>query len=204
MSVAIIDYGMGNLASVNRVLEELGETGIAAATPEDMDRADRIIIPGVGNFTAAMENLRAGGWVEPIRAQVRSGKPLLGICLGMQLLATMGTESGDCEGLDLIPGEVVFLEKLGCNLRVPHVGWNEATPTEYASTLFAGIPPGTDFYFVHSYAFRPTHAEHVQADTPYGIRFASAVAKDNVFGAQFHPEKSSKAGQRILKNFLAA
>jgi glutamine amidotransferase len=156
----------------------------------------------VGSFADGMAHLEERGWTAALRAEVGAGKPLLGICLGMQLLASHGTEGGDTPGLDLVPGAVRRLEALGCALRVPHVGWNAITPAGSGGGLFAAISPGTDFYFVHSYAFVPESAEHVLARTDYGVPVVAAVARGNVFGTQFHPEKSSRAGLRLLRNFL--
>jgi glutamine amidotransferase len=206
MIVSIVDYGMGNLASVQRALLELGATPVVIDDPEQLQQADRIILPGVGSFGDAMELLQGRGWVEAIRAQVLDqGKALLGICLGMQLLAQSGSE-GECDtsGLGLIPGDVVHLSRLGCTLRVPHVGWNAitASPLSPPSPLLAGIPDGTDFYFVHSYAFRTQEPSHLLASTDYDIPVAAVICSGSVFGTQFHPEKSSKAGFRLLKNFL--
>ncbi|WP_028535918.1 imidazole glycerol phosphate synthase subunit HisH [Paludibacterium yongneupense] len=206
MIVSIVDYGMGNLASVQRALLELGATPVVIDAPEQLRESDRIILPGVGSFGDAMDLLQGRGWVDAIHDQVlQHGKPLLGICLGMQLLAQSGNEGGgDTPGLGLIPGEVIHLSELGCTLRVPHVGWNAITSASQLqpSPLLAGIPDGTDFYFVHSYAFRTQQSLHLLASTDYGIPVAAAVGSGLVFGAQFHPEKSSRAGFRLLKNFL--
>jgi glutamine amidotransferase len=203
VKVVIVDYGMCNLGSVYRALAELGAQTVVAEHPESLKEAGRIVLPGVGSFSDGMSHLAAHGWSEEIRRQVtEAGKPLLGICLGMQLLSTSGTEGGTSPGLDLIPGEVVRLDALGCALRIPHVGWNAVTRTDSDLGLFAGIPDGTDFYFVHSYGFRPNRAVDVLAHTDYGIAVAATVGSGHVFGTQFHPEKSSKAGFRLLKNFL--
>lgn len=202
MKVAIVDYGMGNLGSVRRALDELGVDGIIAGHPDQLAAADRLILPGVGSFSDGMAQLAQGGWCEAIRRQtLEFGKPLLGICLGMQLLASRGNEGGLSQGLDLIPGEVSRLDALGCTLRIPHVGWNAISRTG-DDKLFSDIPDGTDFYFVHSYAFRPTREEHALAHTDYGVRVVAAVGAGNILGTQFHPEKSSKAGFRVLRNFL--
>lgn len=202
MKVCIIDYGMGNLGSVRRALIELGVDPIIGTDPAELSNADRIILPGVGSFSDAMSNLVQGGWVDEIRRQVLDlEKPFLGICLGMQLLASRGCEHGDTEGLNLIPGEIVTLNSLGCDLRVPHVGWNQIE-TRNDHKLFAGIPDGTDFYFVHSFAFKPKGEGSVLAITDYGAPIVAAVGRGNVLGAQYHPEKSAKAGFRQLKNFL--
>lgn len=202
MRVAVIDYGVGNLGSVRRALEELGADVVIAAEARTLADANRIVLPGVGAFGAAMERLRVGGWVEALQQQVReAGAPLLGICLGMQLLASASEESGGSAGLGLIAGRVRRLDAFGCTLRIPHVGWNEVrfgsdTP------LFGGIPQDTDFYFVHSYAFEPDDRATVCATTVYGEPLTAAVQQANVFGTQFHPEKSSKAGRQVLRNFL--
>ena len=203
MKVAIIDYSMGNLGSVSRALIELGTQAYIAESPDRLKAADRIVLPGVGSFADGMACLGAGGWTEAIRHQVfEKNKPLLGICLGMQLLASAGTEGGDLPGLGFISGQVVRLDLLGCRLRIPHVGWNSITLSPANHGLFAGIPSGTDFYFVHSYAFRPVREEQVLAYTDYDIPVVAAVGGGHVFGTQFHPEKSSRSGFRVLRNFL--
>lgn len=204
MKVAVIDYGLGNLGSVRRAVAELGAEPRLAAQPKDLAAADRIILPGVGSFADGMSLLRERGWVGALREEASKGKPVLGICLGMQLLASRGTEAGDTQGLGLIPGEVVGLESLGCELRIPHVGWNSVTVHEPPCGILRGIPSGTDFYFVHSYVFAPHAATDVVATTSYGVPVTAAVGRGNVMGTQFHPEKSSKAGFRVLRNFLDA
>ena len=202
MKVAVIDYGMGNLGSVRRALTELGADAFIAGQPDQLAAAERIILPGVGSFSDAMSSLNNRGWSDQIRHQALvSGKPLLGICLGMQLLASSGSEGGNTLGLGLIPGATVHLDTLGCTLRIPHVGWNAITPCGEPA-LFAGIPAGTDFYFVHSYTLRPDNSSHALATADYGIQVIAAVGSGNIFGTQFHPEKSSRAGFRLLKNFL--
>lgn len=206
MKVAIVDYGMGNLASVRRALTELGATAVIAADPARLAAVDRIVLPGVGSFADGMAQLQSGGWVDAIQRQVHEqGKPLLGICLGMQMLAQRGSEGGDTPGLGLIPGEVRHLGELGCTLRVPHVGWNSISRSSStpAPALLAGLADGTDFYFVHSYVFKPTHATHLLAEAEYGLPLAAVVGSGHVLGTQFHPEKSSKAGFRLLQNFLS-
>jgi glutamine amidotransferase len=202
MKIGIVNYGSGNLASVRRTLEELGATPYVANSPSDLGYVDRIIIPGVGAFPIAMKNLREQGWIEALRYHVLDLHcPLLGICLGMQLLATNGEEGGRTEGLGLIAGTVRRLDFLGSTLRIPHAGWNEVAHTG-DDPLFTAIPQQSDFYFVHSFAFSPTHLESVIATTDYGVSIVVAVRHQNVWGVQFHPEKSSKAGRRLIKNFL--
>jgi len=202
--VAIIDYGMGNLGSVARALEELGADPFIAEQPQALRSAERLILPGVGAFGEAMSRLNGGHWSAAIKDEVGSGKPLLGICLGMQLLASSSTENGLNEGLNLIPGHVQRLDELGCGERIPHVGWNAAKLTLRAGLLFDAVPEGTDFYFVHSFALRAEREDDVLATVEYGVPLVAAVARGHVYGTQFHPEKSSKAGFRILKNFLGA
>lgn len=203
MKVVIIDYGMGNLASVRRAFEECGADAELCDHPDRLADADRIVLPGVGAFGDGMANLRDRGWMPAIRQALENPRvAMLGICLGMQLLATRGYEGGETAGLDLIPGEVKRLEPKSREIRVPHVGWNEVRPGT-AQPLFAGIPAGTDFYFVHSFHLIPTQENSTIARTPYCGEFTSAVGRNNVFGVQFHPEKSSRPGFRLLKNFLA-
>ena len=203
MKVAVIDYGMGNLGSVRRALTELGSDSFVVTDPEQLGEAHRIVLPGVGSFADGMAHLAKQGWIAEIQQQVvEIGKPFLGICLGMQLLATRGTEGGITPGLGLIDGEVVRIDTLGCMLRIPHVGWN-AIKLNTPSGLFAGVPAGTDFYFVHSYAFQPADMSHALAFTDYGIPIVAAIGVKNIFGTQFHPEKSSKAGFHVLRNFLS-
>jgi glutamine amidotransferase len=202
MKVGIVSYGMGNLGSVRRALEDLGVAPFVAEHPAALFEANRIVLPGVGAFAEGMAHLRAAGWVDALRHQVREGgKPLLGICLGMQLLADDGDEGGATAGLALVPGRVRRLDALGCTLRIPHVGWNEVAFAP-EDPLFRGVAQQTDFYFVHSYAFAPTRAGDVSGTTEYGVRVAAAVRAGNVFGVQFHPEKSSRAGRLLLRNFL--
>jgi len=204
MKVAIVDYGMGNLGSVRRALDELNARTEIISDPKSLAAADRIILPGVGSFSDGMASLQQGGWVEALREQVLTrGKPLLGICLGMQLLSSQGCEGASTAvpGLNLIPGTVKHLATLGCSLRIPHVGWNSATLVGNPA-LFAGIPDQTDFYFVHSFAFVATNPEHVIATVDYSTPVAAAIRSGSALGTQFHPEKSSKAGFRLLRNFL--
>lgn len=203
MKVAIINYGMGNLSSVRRAFEELGADPIIANHPSSLYEVNRVVLPGVGAFAEGMVHLRHGGWIDALNDVVTAqGKPLLGICLGMQMLATAGDEGGLTQGLGMIPGQVRRLEHLGCKLRIPHVGWNEVR-YQKNDVLFEGIPDASDFYFVHSYAFVPQVDENLIAIVPYGGDVAAVVRRDHVFGCQFHPEKSSKAGRQLLKNFLS-
>ena len=193
---------MGNLGSVRRAFIEVGADPVVAEKPEELQAADRIILPGVGNFADGMRNLNEGGWVQEIQEHVRRSRPLLGICLGMQLLGNYGTEGGGCAGLGLISGEVGKIDALGCKLRIPHSGWNNIELIGKSEELFRGIRSGTDFYFVHSFAFLPTKLENILATVDYGVPLAAAISNGCVFGTQFHPEKSSKSGLRLLQNFI--
>jgi len=188
--IAIVDLGIGNLANVRKALG-----GVITNDPYEIDRAEKIVLPGVGNFGAVMERL------EPLRGvildTINEGKPFLGICLGMQLLFEESEESPGSRGLGVFEGKVVRFR----GVRTPHIGWNQVFPSKECP-LFEGIKEGAYFYFVHSYYVNPRDEEVVAAKTDYeSMVFTSAVCKDNVFGVQFHPEKSSKNGLRLLKNF---
>jgi glutamine amidotransferase len=209
MKVGILDYGVGNLGSVGRALEALRVTPVLVDRPVDVHGNDCLILPGVGNFADCKRILDRDGWSDAIRSEVLAySRPLLGVCVGMQLLAdssTEGAEGQDCVcGLGLVPGKVEHLRTLGCELRVPHVGWNSVTCSVAADSLFDAIPDGTDFYFVHSYAFVPCDPADVIASTEYGVPIVAAVRRGRVWGTQFHPEKSSRAGFRLLRNFVGA
>ena len=199
--VAVIDYGVCNLDSVRRALEECGATVEVSGDPAALARADRILLPGVGAFPVAMRHLIDRGLDEALVREAKAGAPLLGICLGMQLLATTGLEAGRTDGLDLVPATVERLKPTETERRIPHVGWNEVDPVEH-HPLFAGIEPGTDFYFVHSFHLRCADEASVAATTPYMGTFTSAVSRDTVHGVQFHPEKSQTAGFALIRNFL--
>jgi imidazole glycerol-phosphate synthase subunit HisH len=211
MKVGLINYGVGNLGSVYRALEDLRVSPSIVDRAVDLHAMDCFILPGVGSFKDCSELLIREGWKAAIQDEIHTyNKALLGICLGMQLLATQGDEGcaeGEfSEGLDLIPGQVKHLSKLNCAEKLPHVGWNDVTPCRMESgsnsTLFYQIPAGTDFYFVHSYTLVPNNPTHTIATCNYGNSFAAAVQNSRVWGTQFHPEKSSRAGRQLLKNFL--
>jgi glutamine amidotransferase len=203
MTVAIIDYGMGNLGSVTRALEELGAPSKLAASRGALRDAERIILPGVGNFAEAMGLLQSLDLVEGLREAAAAGRPILGICLGMQLLASRGHEGGESAGIGLIPGDVVRLDPQPGE-RVPHIGWNEVNHAGAGLPLFRDIPSGTDFYFVHSYHFRPKAQSSVWATTAFAGGVVSVAGVGHVCGVQFHPEKSSRAGRQLLQNWLTA
>ena len=202
MSVLIVDYGLSNLSSVRRTFEKCGAEVFLDDRPESAQEADRIVIPGVGDYSEAMARITRAGWdVALRRAALEEKIPVLGICLGMQLLSTAGEESGLTQGLGLIEGQVIRLQAKDANERIPHVGWNEVYPAK-ESPLFLDIAAGTDFYFVHSYHFEPARETDAAAVTPYCGEFVSAVSRDNIHGVQFHPEKSSKAGMTLIRNFI--
>ncbi len=198
---AIIDYKMGNLDSVKRAVEECGGKAIITNNSTDIEIAARIILPGVGAFPTGMENLINLNLLDVIKEQALEKKiPFLGICLGMQLIATKGFEFNETEGLNLIAGEVIKLQSHNGE-RIPHIGWNEIHFIQN-SKLLDGIINGTDFYFVHSYHFVCENEKNIIAKTPYCGEFNSIIGKDNIWGTQFHPEKSQKYGFKLLKNFL--
>lgn len=208
MKVGVIDYGVGNLGSVMRALQELRVAPVLVNRAIDMRNMDRLVLPGVGNFADCASLLNAGGWMDALREEVGGNRrPLLGICVGMQLLADASTEGTADEqgtpGLGFVPGWVKHLRVLGCGLRVPHVGWNSISRSGGADPLFDSISDGTDFYFVHSYAFVPQDPADVLATADYGVPIAAAVRRGHVWGTQFHPERSSRAGFRLLHNFVA-
>ena len=202
MKVAIVDYGMCNLDSVARAVEECGGDPVVISDPSALTGADRIILPGVGAFAQAMTNLRAAGFEPALRESALVRRvPFLGICLGMQLLATKGFEGGETDGLGWIGGDVRRLEPSPNDSRIPHIGWNEVHVVRQ-SPLFDETIRDRDVYFVHSFHFVPNDLGAVVATTPYCGGFVSVLQSQNIFGVQFHPEKSQKVGFRILSNFL--
>ena len=201
-STAIIDYGMCNLDSVARAIEECGGRALITHEESDVRVASHVVLPGVGSYADAMRNIRERSLDRILGEHVFDrGIPFLGICLGMQLLSSFGWEGGRTDGLAAIPGEVAKLERKGADLRIPHVGWNEVE-LDRESPLFDGIPSGRDFYFVHSYHFRCDDPQNVLARTPYAGGFVSAIARGTTFAVQFHPEKSQRVGFQLLRNFL--
>lgn len=198
--VAIIDYGVGNLFSLQCSLNKIGVEAVVTKDPQQIMSADRIILPGVGAFGDAAKKLKESGLVELITSQAQSGKPFLGICLGMQLLFEKGYEYGEHDGLGFLKGNVVSLEgKIDSSLRIPHMGWN-ALDFKKESPLFKYINDGDYVYFVHSY-YATDCEESVLATSDYGIPVTATVGKGNIFGCQFHPEKSGDIGLKILKAF---
>jgi glutamine amidotransferase len=198
--IAICDYGMGNLRSVEKALARVGAEAIRVTDPQLARDAAGLILPGVGAFPEAMARIRARRFDELITERAAAGVPVLGICLGMQLIFASSTELEGAEGLGLLEGEVTALDARGG--KIPHMGWS---PVRWAhdSPLTNGLEPEEPFYFVHSLASRPADEANVLGTAEYGERFCAVVARDNVFGVQFHPEKSSAAGLRLLQNFAA-
>ena len=198
--ITIIDYGVGNLFSLSSSLSYLGLENKVSRDPEDLRKADHIILPGVGAYGDAIAKLRGSGMAEPLLDEAKAGKPIMGICLGMQLLFDKSYEYGEHQGLGLIPGVMADLkEDIPENLKVPHMGWNSlraATPCR----LLAGVEPTAEFYFVHGYYVEPDPAL-VIATTVYGREFCSLYGRDGLWAAQFHPEKSGRPGLALLRNF---
>lgn len=197
--IGIVDYGMGNLKSLANALAHLALPHRVCPAPADLAGCSHVIIPGVGAYRRAMDNLAERGFIPAVQAHVAAGRPLLGICLGMQLLASTGAEPAPCRGLDFVPGKVVALPESPTH-PTPHVGWNSVV---YARDhpVFANLKRTVDFYFVHSYHFKPAAAADALALTGYGADFCAIVARANVVGVQFHPEKSQEQGLRLLENF---
>ena len=197
--IAIVDYEMGNLRSVQKAFERVGHAATITSDPAVLADAQKIVLPGVGAFRDAIAALRERKLVEPIRSAIESGKPFLGICLGLQLLFDKSYEDGEYEGLGVIPGEVVRFE-VPAQYKVPHMGWNQVRFRRRAP-VFEGVDDGAHFYFVHSYYIAPRDASVVATETEYPASFCSSIWRDNLFAVQFHPEKSQAAGLRVLKNF---
>ena len=197
--IAIIDYGMGNLRSVQKGFEKVGHVATITSDPAAIDAAERVVLPGVGAFGDAMDELRCRKLIEPVRQAISSGKPFLGICLGLQLLFEVGYEGGRYEGLGILPGEVVRFD-LPAEYKVPHMGWNQLTIRQPAP-LLEGVANGAHVYFVHSYYVVPRDAELIAAETSYPKPFTSMIWRGNLFATQFHPEKSQADGLKILRNF---
>lgn len=221
--ITIIDYGMGNLRSVQKALERYCSNVIVSSSAQDILDADKIILPGVGAFKVAMDELKKRSLIDPINASIEKGKPFLGICLGLQLLFSESEEGGKIKGLDIIKGKVKrFKEKDG--LKIPHMGWNSIKSTVHGrhsidntksvdhgpwtmdsssnNKILNGVASGSYMYFVHSYYVAPKNKEVILCETDYGTKFTSGVRMDNVYGFQFHPEKSQLIGLKIIENFV--
>ena len=199
--IAIIDYGAGNLQSVKKAFDFIGAESVITDNPEIINACDRILLPGVGSFGDAMDSMHKSGLVETVKQNALSGKPFLGICLGLQLLFEESEESPGVKGLGIFKGKIKkFSPDMG--LKIPHIGWN-SLEIKQKDTLFKNVPENSYVYFVHSYYLHAEDEEDVATVTNYGIDFHSAVGKNNVFATQFHPEKSGDVGLQILKNFAS-
>jgi len=202
--IAIIDYGMGNLRSVQKGFEKIGAEAVVTADPQVVLQAEKVVLPGVGAFRDCMCNLEQAGFVEPILKVIAEGRPFLGICVGMQLLFTDSVEFGLYQGLNVIPGHVLRfpedMQAAGEKLKVPQMGWNQLN-FKRRPPAFEGIADESNVYFVHSYYVKPDNDDVIATTTDYGIEFCSSVWQDNIIATQFHPEKSQDVGLRILKNF---
>ncbi len=198
MKVVVVDYGAGNLHSVSRAVVNAGTRPLVTSNPSYLDDAEAVIVPGVGAAADTMSNLRASGFVEPIRDYIASGRPFLGVCMGQQALFVVSEEGGEHQCLGILPGRVV---KFSNGLKVPHMGWNQVRIVKQ-HPIFEGVDDGSYFYFVHSYYPQPADPDVVIGETEYGVTFASVIARDNIVATQFHPEKSGEAGLRMYANFL--
>lgn len=199
--IGIIDYDAGNIKSVEKALAYLGEETVVSRDPEVLTKADKVILPGVGSFGEAMENLHKYGLVPVIKDMIKEGTPFLGICLGLQLLFESSEETPGVAGLGILKGKIVRIPE-GSGLKIPHMGWNSLNVRKGAA-LFKGLEKEPYVYFVHSYYLQAKDPKIVAATAEYGVTIHASVEKENVFACQFHPEKSSKTGLAILKNFLA-
>ena len=203
IKIAIIDYGMGNLRSVVNAFNAIGYVASIVQDPNALSKSSHIVLPGVGAFADGMKNLRSSGWLDSLETEIiEKRKPFLGICLGMQLLATMGTEHGLHEGLNWISGTVKKIESDEAQVRVPHVGWNDVVFLK-KDGLYKDLGDSQAFYFVHSYVLDVKDKSTVVSGlTGHGIEFVASIEKDNIYATQFHPEKSQKIGLKVLENFI--
>jgi imidazole glycerol-phosphate synthase subunit HisH len=197
--IVVVDYGMGNLRSVQKGFENVGSPAVISRDPVEIAKADRLVLPGVGAFPECMRNLSRLDLIDPILEFIQSGRPFLGICLGLQLLFDESEEFGTHQGFKVVRGKVKAFDK-NMGLKIPHMGWNNVTFKKDAA-IFQGIPDSSYFYFVHSYYVEPEIASDIAAESEYGITFTCAIARDNIFAVQFHPEKSQDIGLRVLRNF---
>ena len=200
--IAVVDYGMGNLRSVQKGLERVGQDAVITSNPDIIKKASALVLPGVGAFRACMNNLQSYGLVDVVLSSIKKGKPFLGICVGMQLLFSECEEFGESLGLDILKGKVVRFPQTvnGARLKIPHMGCNNIK-FKKNSPFFKGLPDNSFVYFVHSYHPIPEDKDIIATTTKYGIEFTSSVYKDNIFATQFHPEKSQTTGLNILRNF---
>lgn len=202
MRVAIIDLGVSNTGSVQSAVNLLGKDNVVCKSPKDIKNATHLILPGVGAFQSAVEAMQKSGWIEALERHVlQEKKPVIGLCLGMQIMATTSNEYGEHQGLNWIPGRVERFELEKHALPVPHVGWNDIT-VKKPSILYKGLPSTLSLYFVHSYRYRPNSQSVVSSTCQYGHEFVASIEHENIFATQFHPERSQTIGLKILSNFL--
>ncbi len=197
--IAIIDYGMGNLRSVQKALEHAGATTSIVTSSESVLAADKLVLPGVGAMAPAMDKLRKLNLIDPIHTFARSGKPFLGICLGYQLFFDSSMEGGTVKGLGILPGTV---ERFPSTVKVPQMGWNQLSIVAKDCLMYKGIEDGSAVYFCHSYYVKPMDSAVIATTTDYGLEYASSICADNIWGVQFHPEKSQSIGLKLLENFV--
>lgn len=200
--ITIVDYGMGNLRSVSKALERLGAQVRLTSKPDDVASAEKLVLPGVGAFDAAMRELNARGLTEPIKTVIAANRPYLGICLGLQLLFDSSEEGQRVQGLGIFRGTVRRLPAQA-DLKIPHMGWNQIVNIQNGCPLLKGIPEKSFFYFVHSYYADPADRSLVALESDYGLRFPAMIGRERLFATQFHPEKSQALGLRLLENFLS-
>ncbi|MEM7478315.1 MAG: imidazole glycerol phosphate synthase subunit HisH [Planctomycetota bacterium] len=200
MQIAIVDYQMGNLRSVQKALEQVGFAATVSSDPAQILAADKVVLPGVGGFKDAIRELRTRSLDGPIIESIQAGKPFLGICLGLQMLFELGLESGEHQGLGILKGRVERFPPME-DLKVPHMGWNQVGIDKPDCPLFIGVPTSAYFYFVHSYFVRPEESGVQWLSCEYGQSFCAAIWRENMFATQFHPEKSQENGLKILENF---
>ncbi|MEK6743524.1 MAG: imidazole glycerol phosphate synthase subunit HisH [Nitrospirota bacterium] len=198
--IAIIDYGMGNLRSVQKGFERMGREAVVTRDPKTILDAGKVVLPGVGAFPDCMRNLEEYGLIDAVKQSIRSGKPFLGICLGLQLLFTESEEFGISKGLDIIKGRVIRFKIQDPTFKIPHMGWNSVS-IKRRPPVFADVPDGSHVYFVHSFHVVPEDKSVIATTTNYGMDFVSSIWKDNILAVQFHPEKSQALGLSILKRF---
>lgn len=203
MSVVIVDYGAGNLHSVKKALERTGCGPLVSSRASEVERAEALILPGVGAAADTMQNLNQSGLIGPVREYIASGRPFLGVCMGLQALMTVSEEGGEHPCLDVVSGRVRRLDDQGGQLKIPHMGWNNVYQRQQ-HPIFDGIPDGAYFYFVHSFAVAPEDKSVVVGEAEYAAPFPAVIARDNIVATQFHPEKSGACGLRIYSNFVRA
>ena len=209
-TICILDYGVGNLHSAVKAFRRFSDQVVVCEDAEALPSASAVVIPGVGAFAAGMDGLKRRGLVDGVKAFAASGKPLLGICLGAQLLLSAGHEFGTWDGLGIIPGSVVPFPKLAAGVKIPHMGWNAISAPQdneqlWRHSILSSLPRGSEVYFVHSFLFAPERREDVLAVSSYGgYEFPAVLRKGNIYGCQFHPEKSGEAGLAIIKQFVRA